>query len=119
MSIKSLRAGMTFRGNVSGRRQKYYVFEGGDSFFVFSFSRSKPKSGYFNMVSTESVDYVRRLARGQQGVTAQSLNKRSRKPKLIGSALEALNILYVLVATGEAKIDQRHKTKQLFFNVSD
>ena len=49
------------------------------------------------MVSAEAVIYVERLARGEQGVTAQSLNKRSRKPKFIGSALEALNILYVLV----------------------
>lgn len=119
MNIKSLSAGLSFRGNVMGRRQKYFVFEGKDSFFVFSFSRAKPKSGYFNMVGTEAVAYVQRLARGEQGVTAQSLNKRSRKPKLIGSALEALNILYVLVAIGSAKIDHRHKTKQLFFNLTD
>ena len=119
MNIKSLSAGLSFRGNVVGRRQKYYIFEGKDSYFIFSFSRAKPKSGYFNMVSTEAVTYVERLARGEQGVTAQSLNKRSRKPKFIGSALEALNILYVLVAIGSAKIDHRHKDKQLFFNVSD
>lgn len=119
MNIKSLSAGLSFRGNVSGRRQKYFIFEGKDSFFVFSFSRAKPKSGYFNMVSTEAVKYVQRLASGEQGVTAQALNRRSRKPKLIGSALEALNILYVMVAIGSAKIDNRHKDKQLFFNVSE
>ena len=34
------------------------------------------------------------------------------------SALEALNILYVLVAVGRAKIDRRHTGKQLFFNLS-
>lgn len=119
MNIKSLSAGLSFRGNVSGRRQKYYVFEGKNSYFVFSFSRAKPKSGYFNMVSNEAVAYVQRLARGTQGLTAQALEKRSRKPKLIGSPLEALNVLYVLVAIGGAKIDHRHKDKQLFFNVSD
>jgi len=119
MNIKSLSGGLSFRGNVTGRRQKYHIFEGKDSFFVFSFSRAKPKSGYFNMVNSEAVTYVQRLARGEQGVTAQSLNKRSRKPKFIGSALEALNILYVLVAIGGAKIDHRHKDKQLFFNLSD
>ncbi len=91
MNIKSLSAGLSFRGNVTGRRQKYYIFEGKDSYFIFSFSRAKPKSGYFNMVSSEAVTYVRRLTRGEQGVTAQSLNKRSRTPKLIGSALEALH----------------------------
>lgn len=119
MNIKSLSAGLSFRGNVKGRRQKYYVFEGKDAFFVFSFSRVKPKSGYFNMVSSDAVTHVQRLTRGEQGVTAQSLNKRSRKPKLIGSALEALNVLYVMVACGSAKIDHRHKDKQLFFNVGD
>ncbi len=119
MNIKSLSAGLSFRGNVTGRKQKYYVFEGKDSFFIFSFSRAKPKSGYFNMVGTEAVTYVQRLARGEQGVTAQSLYKRSRNPKYIGSALEALNIMYVLVAIGRAKIDRRHKNRQLFFNISD
>ena len=35
------------------------------------------------------------------------------------TALEALNILYILVATGEAKVDQRRQaTPQLFFNLS-
>ncbi len=117
MRIRSLGAGLSFRGKVSGRRQTYYVFEGPKSFFVFSFSRSKPKAGYFNIVDSEAVTYVRRLARGQQGITAQSLYKRSRQPKYVGSALEALNILYVLSATGSAKIDRRHKGRQLFFNI--
>ncbi len=119
MDIRRLSSGLSFRGNVDGQRQKYYVFEGRKSFFVFSFSRSKPKTGYFNEVAFEAVKYVHRLARGQQGVTAQSLYKRSRKPKYIGSALEALNIMYVLVAIGRAKIDRRHKNRQLFFNIGD
>ena len=119
MNIKNLSAGLSFQGKVTGRKQTYYVFEGRKSFFVFSFSLSKPKAGYFNEVDSQAVSYVQRLARGQQGVTAQSLFKRSRKPKFIGSALEALNILYVLVAIDRAKIDRRHKSRQLFFNLSD
>jgi hypothetical protein len=119
MDIRRLSAGLSFRGKVEGPRQTYYVFEGRKSFFVFSFSQSKPKAGYFNEVSFDAVKYARRLVRGQQGVTAQSLYKRSRTPRHVGSALEALNILYVLVATGEAKFDRRHTGKQLFFNVGD
>ena len=119
MNIRSLSAGLSFRGKVQGRRQTYYVFEGRKSFFVFSFSRSKPKAGYFNMVSDDALKYARRLTRGHQGVTAQSLFKRSRTKKHVGSALEALNILYVMVAIGEAKFDRRHKTGQLFFNVKE
>ena len=119
MDIRRLSSGLSFRGKVEGQRQTYYVFEGRKSFFVFSFSRSKPKVGYFNEVAFEAVKYVRRLVGGQQGVTAQSLHKRSRTPKYVGSALEALNILYVLVAIDCSKIDRRHKTKQLFFNIND
>ena len=62
---------------------------------------------------------AQRLVRGKKGVTAQSLFKRSRKPRIVGSALEALNILYVLVALDRAKFDQRHKSIQLFFNIDD
>lgn len=119
MDIRRLSSGLSFRGKVQGRRQTYYVFEGRTSYFVFSFSRSKPKAGYFNEVATQAVEYVHRLAKGQQGVTAQSLLKRSRTPRYVGSALEALNILYVLVAIGLAKIDRRHTGKQLFFNIAD
>jgi hypothetical protein len=119
MNIRNLSAGLSFQGKVTGRIQTYYVFEGRKSFFVFSFSRSKPKAGYFNEVDARAVSYVQRLLKGRQAVTAQSLFKRSRKPRFIGSALEALNILYVLVATGGAKIDRRHKSRQLFFNISD
>ena len=119
MDIRRLSGGLSFRGKVEGQRQTYYVFEGRKSFFVFSFSLSKPKAGYFNEVSLDALNAGRRLVKGRQGVTAQSLHGRSRTPRHIGSALEALNILYVLVATGEAKIDRRHKGRQLFFNVAD
>lgn len=119
MNIRSLSKGLAFQGQVKGTKQTYYVFAGHNAFFVFSFSRAKPKAGYFNMVSFEAAKYADKLLRGRQGVTAQELHKRSRTPRLVGSALEALNILYVLVAAGRAKIDRRHKTRQLFFNISD
>ncbi len=117
MNIRSLSSGLSFRGKVQGQKQAYYVFEGPKLFLVFSFSRSKPKAGYFNAVDFEAVKYVGRLTKGQQGVTAQSLYKRSRNPKFVGSSLEALNVLYVLVAMDRARIDRRFKTRQLFFNM--
>ena len=117
MNIRSLGAGLTFRGRVEGQRQTYDVFEGKKFFFVCSFSRSKRKAGNFNIVDAEAVRYVQRLAGGEHGVTSRDLHERSRTPRHIGSPLEALNVLYVLVAIGGAKIDRRHKGKQLFFNI--
>ncbi|MFQ5846671.1 MAG: hypothetical protein ACE5IQ_03245 [Candidatus Methylomirabilales bacterium] len=117
MNLKSLGAGLTFRGKVKGQIQTYHVFEGEKFYFICSFSRTKRKAGNFNVVDIEAVRYVQRLAGGKQGVTSQDVHRRSRNPRLVGSALEALNILYVLVATGHARIDRRRKDKQLFFNV--
>ncbi len=117
MNLRSLSAGMAFRGKVKGQIQTYHVFEGDKFFFVCSFSRKKRKAGNFNVVDAEAVRYAQRLAGGKQGVTSQDVYRRSRTPRLIGSALEALNILYVLVGTGQARIDRRRKDKQLFFNI--
>jgi hypothetical protein len=117
MNLKRLGAGLTLRGKVEGQRQTYHVFEGEKFFFIGSFSRTRSKAGNFNVVDVEAVRYAQRLAGGKQGVTSSDLYRRSRNPRLIGSALEALNILYVLVATDQAKIDRRRKEKQLFFNV--
>ena len=118
VTLRRLTAGLEFRGKVEGQRQTYYVFEGERFFFICSFSRSKPKAGYFNIVDLDAVRYAERLVGGKRGVTAQDLHRRSRNPRHIGSALEALNILYVLVAMGRARIDRRRKGKQLFFNIN-
>ncbi len=117
VNLRRLTAGLDFRGKVEGQRQTYYVFEGEKFFFICSFSRTKPKAGNFNIVDLDAVRYVERIVEGKRGVTAQDLHRRSRNPRHIGSPLEALNVLYVLVATGRAKIDRRRKGKQLFFNV--
>ena len=116
MNLRRLSAGLDFRGTVEGQRQTYYAFEGERFFFICSFSRKKRKAGNFNIVDLDAVKHAERLAGGHRGVTAQDLHRRSRSRRHVGSPLEALNILYVLVATGRAKIDRRHKGKQLVFN---
>ena len=116
-NLRRLTAGLGFRGKVEGQRQTYYVFEGERFFFICSFSRTKPKAGNFNIVDFDALQYAERLVGGKRGVTAKDLHGRSRNPRHIGSPLEALNILYVLVATGQATIDRRRQSKQLFFNV--
>ena len=119
MDIKSLAKGLAYVGEAQGKRQTYYIFEGRKHFFVMSFSRAKRNAGNFNIVSIEAVAYVRKRFAGARGLTSQDVVKRSKRPRLIRTALEALNILYILVATGEAKVDQRRQsTPQLFFNLS-
>ena len=57
------------------------------------------------------------LRLSKQDVTAKQLATRSRGAG-VRDALQALNILYVLVATGAAKRDDRHQDQRLHFNIS-
>lgn len=117
MNIRSLTTGLQYRGEVEGKRQTYYVFEGKLQYLVMSFSRSKANAGNFNVVTKDAVTYVARRFAGKQGLTAKNLHKTSRRPRLVVSHLAALNILYVLVAIGRAKIDARFHEREIYFNM--
>jgi len=118
LSVKTLTTGLEFHGEVRGKRQHYYVLSSARQYFVMSVSRSKRDAGYFNLVSKSAVEKLYRRLRGQQGVTAKLVFTRSRNRRLVPTRLAALNMLYVLVATGRASIDGRHASKkELFFNV--
>ena len=117
MNIKSLTSELRYCGEVKAKRQTYYVFEGKRHYFVMSLSRAKRHAGNFNIVSVEAVEYVARRFAGRKGVTSTGVAKATRKPRYIASSLDALNVLYILVATGRARIDTRFHDRQLFFNV--
>jgi hypothetical protein len=117
MNIRNLARGLTYRGQARGKRQTYYVFESGNAYVVMSASRTKRASGYFNLVSRAAVDRIRKSYAGKQDVTARTLAARSRAAG-VRDALQALNILYVLVATGAAKRDDRYQDQRLHFNIA-
>ena len=117
LSVNSLTTGLTFHGEVQGKRQHYYILSSARQYFVMSVSSSKRDAGNFNLVSKSAVDRLYRRLRGQQGLTARHVFKRTRNRRLVPSSLAALNILYVLVATDRASIDMRHKTREIFFNM--
>ncbi len=82
-----------------------------------SVSINKRDAGNFNLVARAAVDRLYRRLRGRHGLTAKAVFTRSRNRRLVPSHLAALNMLYVLVATGRASIDRRHTSRELFFNV--
>ena len=116
MNIRNLATGLKYCGEATGKRQNYFVFESGKAFVVMSASRSKRASGYFNLVSRDAVARIRRRYAGRQDVTAKQLAVRSRGAG-VRDALQALNILYVLVATKAAKRDDRYQDQRLHFNI--
>jgi hypothetical protein len=118
VNIRSLTRGpLSYQGEVEGKRQTYYVFEAGRYYLIMSLSRSKPNAGNFNVVDVDGAAYVARRFAGRKGITATEVAKASRTPKGGATPLEALNILYVLVATNRAKIDTRFHDRRLYFNV--
>jgi len=113
LSVDSLTTGLQFHGEVQGKRQHYYVLSSARQYFVMSLSLSKRDAGNFNLVSRSVVDRLHRRLRGRRGFT------RSKNRRAVPSPLAALNMLYVLVATGRAIIDPRRKSaREIFFNVA-
>jgi hypothetical protein len=93
MNVRSLSRGLAYRGEASGKRQTYYVFEGDDFFAVFSFSKTKPNSGNFNIVSPKAVEYVRSRFRRAKGVTAKDVVAKAKRSGHVPNSLAALNVL--------------------------
>jgi hypothetical protein len=117
LNVQSLTTGLEFHGEVEGKRQHYYVLSGTRQYFVMSLSRAKRDAGNFNLVSKSAVERLQRRFRGRRGLTARTVFERARDRRLVPSSLAALNVLYVLVATGRATIDRRHTARELVFNV--
>ena len=119
MNLRSLAKGLSYVGEVPAKRQTYHVFEGTKYFLVMSQSRAKRNAGNFNVVRADAVDYVATRFERKKKVTSTDVAKASRKPRLVSTSLDALNILYVLVALDRAEIDKKFKKeRQLFFNVA-
>jgi hypothetical protein len=117
LSVQSLTTGLQYHGDVQGKRQHYYVLSNPRQYLVMSLSASKRDAGNFNLVSRSAVETLYRRLRGKRGLTASEIYSRARNRRAIPSALVALNMLYVLVATGRASVDRRASSPQLFFNV--
>ena len=116
LDVKTLTRGLEFHGEVEGKRQRYFVLSSPRQYFVMSLSRSKRDAGNFNLVGKAAVEKLHTRLRGKRGLTARLVYERSRRG--VPSALVALNMLYVLVATGRASIDQRRlAAREIFFNV--
>ena len=119
MNLRSLAKGLTYVGEVAAKRQTYHVFEGKRYFLVMSQSRAKRNAGNFNVVRGDAVEYVAKRFERKRKVTSTGVARASRKPRLVSTSLDALNVLYVLVAKERAEIDKKfRKERQLYFTVT-
>lgn len=119
MNIKQLQQGLDYCGRVEAVRQTYHVFQAKSSYLVLSFARARDRkgSGYFNFIDAAAVEYVQGRMGGHSGVTAKDVVQAGRRTKHITGRLQALNILYVMVARETASIQKAGEHRQLFFSV--
>jgi hypothetical protein len=119
MNIRSLQRGLRYCGRVAAVRQTYHVFESERFFLALSFARSRSRraSGYFNLIDKAAVDYVQERVGGSRGVTANEVVEAARRTGHVPTRLLALNVLYVLVALGRARITRAGEHRQLYFAV--
>ena len=119
VNIKQLQQGLDYCGRVEAVRQTYHVFQAKSAYLVLSFARAKDRkgSGYFNLIDSAAVDYVQERMGGHSGVTAKDVLQAGRRSKHITGRLQALNILYVMVALNQAAIQKAGENRQLFFSV--
>lgn len=117
MKVDALLSELTYRGEATGLRQTYYLFEGKRRYLVLSFSRTKLNAGYFNIVDAEAVDYVHKRFAAEKGLTSKALHQRCSKPEHIKAPLVALSFLYVLTAMHQAQVDRRFHDRELHFNL--
>jgi hypothetical protein len=119
VNIKQLQQGLDYCGRVEAVRQTYHVFQAKSAYLVLSFARAKDRkgSGYFNLIDEAAVDYVQGRVGGRSGVTAKDIVQAGRRTKHITGRLQALNILYVMVALERAAIQRAGANRQLFFSV--
>jgi len=110
--------GLESVGGAQGLKQTYDVLRGRRHYVVASMSRVKRRSGNFNVVGREAVEATHESFAGQEAVTSKMVRQRLQRRGVAVEALEALNILYVLVALGQARVDRRRSQRALFFNIA-
>jgi hypothetical protein len=117
MNAREALTGLEYIGGAEGLRQTYEVFRGKRHYLVGSMSRTKRRSGNFNLVQAEAVEAARAAFAGQMGITSRDVRDRLARRGIKVETLEALNLLYVLVAEGKARVDRRMSQRALFFNL--
>jgi len=117
VKVKEVLAELHYVGEAAGVRQTYYVFHGPQHYLLLSFKKGNAAAGNFNIIEADAVAYVEGKFRGAKGLTAKQLFEESKGTRHLRDRFVALNVLYVLVASGKAAVDHRFKPSPLVFNL--
>src|SRR5438128_11636654 len=87
-------------GEVASDRQTYFVLDATKYYVLLNFSAGR--TGYLNLIDKRAVKYVQKRFGGEKNLTATALAGRVSSGSLVRDRLDALRILYVLEALGQA-----------------
>ena len=87
-------------GEVASERQTYFVLDATKVYVLLNFSAAR--TGYLNLIDKRAVQYVQKRFGGEKNLTATALAARVRSGTFVRDRLDALRILYVLEALGQA-----------------
>jgi hypothetical protein len=118
MNLRKLTRGLSYVGEAEGLRRTYHVFRGERHYVVMSLSPTRRGSGNFTIVPAEAVAFVARRFARRKRVTSTDVVRAPRRPKFLSGPLPALNVLYVLVAEGRARVDKRSQERRLYFSLT-
>ncbi len=106
----------TLVGEVTGARLTYAVFDAPAYYILIT--QSGPRSGNFNLVDRRAVDRVRGRFGGRKDLTSGELLQRMKRVPYVRDRFDALRVLYVLEALGEASRRQaKPPARGFLFNV--
>ena len=109
-------SGLAYVGEVTGKKQTYYVYRGPEHFVLASYNAGKD-SYNVNVVSAETCEYIREKFGGRKKLTKNDVLNETKKPALFPQGFYALNALYALCASAQASISANDKSRELLFNV--
>jgi len=89
-----------FVGEVASDRQTYFVLDATKYYVLLNFSTGR--TGYLNLIDKRAVQYVQKRFGGEKNLTATALAERAKSGAFVRDRLDALRILYVLEALGQA-----------------
>ena len=117
MNPKKMLSELVFVNEVSSKKQTYYIYSNKAGYILMTISKTKENSCNLVVVPHGAPEYVQRIFKGKQKITAAEILAGTRKPEYIKSTFNVLNALYVLCAQKKANIDHRFKGRALYFSI--
>lgn len=114
MRIHDAFKNLKFVGQAAGDKKDYYVFEGGKGYLVVAPRRKNTFNA--NGVEREAVEVVSRRFHRKK-VTSGRVRSESRRPDLFKDNLAALNVLYAMVAIGQARKLRERDGRSMVFKI--